>query len=218
MNSYPMIIGADIARRGADANVLSFRQHLDARRPQVKLRGQDLMAVAARIAAEAHEFRARGMRVVLMIDGTGLGAGVVDRLRQLGGGYYVHDVQFGGKASNPQMYANLRAEMHGELRAWIRKGGALPHDPRLLEQMAAIEFGHTGTGQILLEPKDRLRDRLGYSPDELDSLACTFAIPVMPEIDEVHRVKRNPGGHDPYAYLRDRSGRRPGHNPYAPRR
>jgi hypothetical protein len=180
---HAMIIGADIARRGGDASVLTFRQHLDARSfPPIKIYGLDLMAVAARIAAEANKMRALGQRVVLMVDGTGIGAGVVDRLRQLG--YEVIDVQFAAKAADPLMYANLRASMHGAVRDFIRIGGALPYDPRLLEQMATIEYGHTPTGQVLLERKDDLRARLGYSPDELDSLCCTFAVEVAIELDD----------------------------------
>jgi hypothetical protein len=180
---YPMVIGVDVARRGGDASVLTFRRHLDARSfPPVKLHGLDLMALAGRVAAEANKMRALGLRVVIMADGTGLGAGLVDRLRQLG--YDVVDVQFAAKAGDPVMYANLRAAMHGEIRDWLRKGGALPVDAKLLEQMAAIEYGHTPTGQILLERKDDLRERLGYSPDELDSLACTFAAPVNVDGDD----------------------------------
>ena len=102
--------------------------------------------------------------------------------RQLG--YDVIDVQFAAKAADPQMFANLRASMHGAVREFIRKGGALPFDPRLLDQMATIEYGHTPTGQILLERKDDLRLRLGYSPDELDSLCCTFAVDVAIELDD----------------------------------
>ncbi len=198
---YPMIIGVDVARRGGDASVLVFRQELDARSfPPVKLYGLDLMALAARIAAEANKLRSLGQEVAIMCDGTGLGAGVVDRLRQLG--YEVIDVQFASKPPDPQMYANLRAFMHGELRAWLRKGGALPNDARLLAQMAAIEYSNTPTGQILLERKDDLRNRLGHSPDELDALCCTFAAEVAVELDQYvgpRRAHASPmGGHDPY--------------------
>jgi hypothetical protein len=195
---HPMVIGVDVARRGADASVLTFRHHLDARSfAPVKLYGLDLMALAARVAAEANKFRGMGQQVVLMVDGTGLGAGVVDRLRQLGFARNVVDVQFAAKAPDPAMAANLRAWMHLELRLWIRKGGALPNDQRLLEQMAAIEYGNTQTGQILLERKDDLRDRLGYSPDELDSIACTFATPVAVDVEGGERARRTPRDYDP---------------------
>ena len=211
--SHPMVIGVDVARRGTDTSVLTFRHNLDARTyPPLKLRTPDLMALAARVAAEANQFRAIGLHVVIMADGTGLGAGVVDRLRSLG--YDVVDVQFAGSSSDPMMYANLRAGMHGDLRAWIRKGGALPNDPRLLEQMAAIEYGHNGSGQILLEPKDDLRRRLGHSPDELDSICCSLASPVSlvaedPRYAE-HRARQREAqrNFDPYAGM-ERS-----HDPY----
>ena len=58
--------------------------------------------------------------------------------------------------------------------------------------MSAIEYGHTQSGQILLERKDDLRQRLGYSPDELDSLCCTFAAPISVEMDDdrVEEIRR----------------------------
>lgn len=211
---HAMIIGVDVARRGGDASVLTFRQHLDARSfPPIKIYSTDLMALAARVAAEANKMRALGQRVVIMADGTGLGAGVVDRLRQLG--YDVIDVQFAAKASDALMYANLRAEMHGKLREAIRKGLALPNDPRLLEQMAAIEYAHTPSGQILLERKDDLRSRLGCSPDELDSLCCSFAVDVPIDVDDsfdslLEKAARR--SYDPYASLER------GHDPFKVRR
>lgn len=197
-HGHPVVMGVDVARRGGDSSVLTFRHHLDARSfPPIKLNGLDLMSLAARVAAEANRLRALGLQVVIMVDGTGLGAGVVDRLRQLGFARNVVDVQFAARAPDPVMAANLRAWMHLELRLWLRKGGALVNDQQLADQMAAIEFGHTTAGAVLLEKKDDLRERIGCSPDELDSLCCTFAAPVTIDASG-ERLSHTTREHDPY--------------------
>lgn len=37
---------------------------------------------------------------------------------------------------------------------------------------------HNAAGRIVLEPKDKIKERLGASPDIADALALTFAAPI----------------------------------------
>ena len=61
---------------------------------------------------------------------------------------------------------------------WIRDGGALPHIEELVEEGTAITYLHQGD-QILLSPKDQIKEDLGRSPDLWDAYAQTFAEPVV---------------------------------------
>jgi hypothetical protein len=89
----PLIMGVDVARFGDDASVIRFRQGRDARSiPAIKMRGTDLMSLAARIADESARLRVDA----IFIDGGGVGGGVVNRCRQIG--LKVFDVKFGAKA------------------------------------------------------------------------------------------------------------------------
>ena len=77
-----------------------------------------------------------------------------------------------GKASDPR-YANKRTEMYFEAVDWIRNGGALPPDTsqELIAALTRTTYSFRGD-RLLLEPKDQVKARLGYSPDDADALAA----------------------------------------------
>ena len=126
--------------------------------------------VAAKIAAESPD--------AVFVD-SGAGAGVIDRLRQLG--HDVIEVPFGGKANQPHQYLNRRAEMWFEMSSWIKTGGAIPNINDLKLELATPIYWFDPAGRKVLEPKDEIKKRLqgGGSPDIADALALTFAHPVV---------------------------------------
>ncbi len=143
-----------------------------------KHQGLDLMQLAARVAERA---AAEQVRAVFVDEG-GVGAGVVDRLRQLGVPF-VFGINFGGAAERwgpdgaKPLYANKRAEMWGNLREWLADA-SLPDDPELRADLSAVEYGYNGKGEIQLEKKEDMKKRRLASPDIGDALALTFALPV----------------------------------------
>ena len=86
----------------------------------------------------------------VFIDGGGVGGGVIDRCRQLG--LPVTEINFGSKATQPG-YANLRAQMWGNLRDAITDGIRLPNDPDLITDLTGLEYGYTLRNEIRLERK-----------------------------------------------------------------
>lgn len=166
----PVVLGMDVARFGSDATVIFRRQGLVAFPPLV-LRGVDNMTAADRLAQEIAAHRPAGV----FID-EGQGQGVIDRARQLG--HVVNGVHFGGKALRHDIYANRRTEMWAGLRDWLRAGGSIPDDPTLKSDLSTPVYGFDAAGRMLLESKDKIKDRLGRSPDLADALALTFAAPV----------------------------------------
>jgi len=172
----PLVMAVDVARFGDDQSVICFRRGRDARTlPTEKYRGLDTMQLAARAAAliAAHAPDA------VFIDETGIGGGVVDRLRQLG--HAVIGIQFGAKpdgAVDGELVANKRAEMWCRLRQWLKAGGAVADDPELATDLTGVEYGYTIRNEILLERKDDMKKRGLASPDWADALALTFAYPV----------------------------------------
>ena len=179
----PLVMGVDVARFGDDRSVIVLRRGRDARTVAVeKHRGLDLMTLAGRVAEIAF---GRDLAAIF-VDETGLGAGVVDRLRQLGV-RHVQGVNFGSAAATwdsdgaKPRYANKRAEMWGNLRDWLKGGGALPDDPELRADLTGVEYGFTAQGEIQLERKEDMKKRGLASPDIGDALALTFAHPVRPD-------------------------------------
>lgn len=170
----PLVMGVDVARFGDDQSVIALRQGLKAF-PLQKFRGLDLMNLAGVVAERIEETDP----AVCFVDMTGLGAGVVDRLHQLGYRRRVIGVDFGGRAARPELHANKRAEMWCALADWLKKNApAIPDDLELLTDLTAPEYGFTGDkGQIILERKADMKKRGLASPDCGDALALTFAQP-----------------------------------------
>ena len=66
---------------------------------------------------------------------------------------------------------------------------------RLKSELSVPRYWYDGTGRIVLEPKDRIRERLGASPDIADALALTFAAPVgVRSVTEAFARDRDPHG------------------------
>lgn len=166
---YPVIIGADIARFGDDRTVITTRQGPVAWKQRVH-READTMEVVGYII---EEYRERDGDVIC-VDGVGLGAGVVDRLKQLG--YPVVDVQSAARAEDPRQYANSRAELWARCAGWLEEA-SLPDDDQLADELCGVEYGYNIKVQMLMESKEDVREKLGYSPDKSDSLVLTFADP-----------------------------------------
>lgn len=187
----PKIVGVDVARFGSDASVIMIRQGLVAREPIV-LRNVDNMSLADRVALVI----AQEDPDAVFIDAGG-GQGVIDRLRQMG--HSVIEVPFGGAANRPDLYANRRMEMWAEMAAWLKSGGSIPADVVLQADLSAPTYGYTSKGLKILEAKDKLKERIGRSPDLADSLALTFASPVRPRrVDQIERtIYRTQEEYDP---------------------
>ncbi len=166
----PRVMGVDPARFGDDRSVIFCRQGLQAYAPRV-FKKLDNMALAARVALEMQHFRPDAV----FID-AGCGGGVIDRVRQLG--FCVTEVPFGSAPVKAGQYANKRAEMWGEMAAWLKAGGALPPGGELRADLCAPVYDFDVAGRLRLEPKEKIKERTGRSPDLGDALALTFAFPV----------------------------------------
>lgn len=172
IEGMPRVLGVDPARFGDDRSVIVSRQGLQVFAPQV-FRGVDNMDLAARVAARMVEWQPDAV----FID-SGAGAGVIDRLRQLG--HEVIEVNFGGKPVTDVRFANRRAEMWMTLADQVRAGLAIPNDVALKVELATPTYSYDAQQRIIIESKDDIRKRLpgAGSPDIADALALTFAYPV----------------------------------------
>jgi hypothetical protein len=110
--SAPIVIGVDPARFGADATVIAVRQGRDIISIQ-RHRGDDTMTVVGHVIEAIEEYKP----TLVVIDEGGLGAGIVDRLKEQR--YKIKGVNFGNKSVNPIMYGNKRAEMWGKMKDWL---------------------------------------------------------------------------------------------------
>ncbi len=167
------VLGVDVARQGDDASVIFPRQGLAAFQP-TQHRNIDSNDGAGIVSRKWDEWEADAC----FVDATGgFGWGWIDALRQRG--YAPIGVQYSGNAHDKGRYANKRAEMAFDLKRWIENGGAIPDIPELTRALTETTYGYKGDA-FLLEPKEEIKSRLGFSPDYMDALMQTFAEPVQP--------------------------------------
>lgn len=181
----PVVLGVDVGRFGNDPSVIYPRCGLDAVSREIEVYpGIDTMQLVGRVVAAFHRHKA----VMVFVDEGGVGGGVVDRLRQLH--VPVHGVDFGSLPDNYGVfedsgtrYKNKRAEIWGNMRAWLRRG-SIPMEVRgneanLVDELTGPTFTLDGNEALVLESKKDMRRRGVASPNIADALACTFAMPVF---------------------------------------
>jgi hypothetical protein len=171
-SATPKIMGVDIARQGNDKTVCRVRRGPKLLEDKLVLRIADTMQVASRVAA----FINKHQPDTVYIDAIGIGAGVYDRLCQLGYTNVVA-VQVGEKAGKDNIYFNKRMEIWANMGAWLETADIPEKDTELMEDMTAPEFLYDARERWMLESKDDLRERIGRSPDEGDAVALMFTHP-----------------------------------------
>lgn len=197
----PLIYGVDVAREGDDQSVIFRRRGQDAAiLPPLAFRIPDLMQVAAKVAEAARQDRPDA----IFVDGGGMGAGVLDRLHQLGvrciGVNFASSPDGGAfPVGGMEKYKNKRAEMWGGLRQWLKRGGMIPDLRELRDDLTGVQYGFDGDDALLLERKKDMKKRGLASPDYGDALALTFAYPVLRSgmADEAQRFRRDRDEYDP---------------------
>jgi hypothetical protein len=167
----PKVLGVDVARFGDDKSVFIYRQGTVAFGLK-KMKDQDTMRLAGLVAQEIEKEKPDAV----FIDVVGIGAGVVDRLRQLN--HRVIGVNAGSAATDDAKYANKRAEMWCSMRDWLAECGQVPGDLELRNDLAGPTYHFDNRNRILIEKKEDMKKRGLASPDAGDALSLTFAQPV----------------------------------------
>jgi phage terminase large subunit len=166
----PVEIGVDVARYGSCETVAVVRRGPLVIRLEA-WQGQDLMVTTGRVVALVRQYAP--VRAVT-VDVIGLGAGVVDRLREQGF-RQVAGLNVAERALQPERYASRRDEIYFGLRDRFRDGEIAVQDEKLAAQLAAMRYAYTSRGQLKVESKEEMRDRGLKSPDRADALALAFA-------------------------------------------
>ena len=168
-DSAPTIIGVDVARFGSDRTVICVRKGRDIVSIK-RVSKLDTMEVVGKVIEAINQWNPD----LTVVDEGGLGAGVVDRLKEQR--FKVRGVNFGERADRSDC-ANKRAEIWVLMREWM-KGASLPEDKDLKQDLLSPTYKHDSLGRTLLESKDSMRKRGSASPDAADAIAVTFSYAV----------------------------------------
>jgi phage terminase large subunit len=168
-------MAVDVARYGKDNSVITKRKGFKIYDLK-EYKGYSTEELADKVD---NEYRTRPFDGV-SIDTIGVGAGVYDKLKARGIRGLI-DANASMKASDEKVYQNKRAEMYFNLREFIKRGGKLPNDAQLKEELLALTYFYNKmSGKIQLIAKDDLKEELGRSPDKADSVALHFYRDVRP--------------------------------------
>ncbi len=163
-----VVIAVDVARFGSDKSVILRRRGMVVVDIQA-YRGLDTMKLAGHVANAIQLHKP----AVVMIDEVGIGAGVVDRLREQG--YHVQGVNVGMAAQDSEHYANLRAKGFWDLHNLFLRGDVtIPPDGELVGQLAGLRYTFNSLGRVVMESKEEVRRRGGASPDKADAMMLAF--------------------------------------------
>lgn len=193
----PKILMLDVARHGDDQSVILRRQGLACTGLR-KLRVGDTMTLAGLLAQEIEDYKPDAV----FVDATGIGWGVVDRLRQLG--HSVIAVQTGEGAIDSKAHFNLRAEMWSKMRDWLKEGGCLPDDQELCDDLTGPMYSFDAKERVALERKEDMKRRGLASPDCADALALSFAqaVAVKPSPGSLeYALEQRRSAYDPLEHL-----------------
>jgi hypothetical protein len=110
------------------------------------------------------------------IDSIGIGAGVVDRLHELGYHDIVIGVNVAIRAEEPDKYRNCRAELWDRMREWFDNdmGVEIPDSDELQTDLTNLGYKYDSSDRLQIEGKEDAKKRGLLSPDTADSLMLTF--------------------------------------------
>jgi PBSX family phage terminase large subunit len=158
------VVGADIARFGNDKTVFYKRQGFQIIDKMI-LSKQDTQTVARHL----HDFAA-GAKI--MIDDTGVGGGVTDKLKELKDN--VVPINFGGKPMDKKKYPDIISEMWFNISDLIDEIG-ISNDNELIIELSTRYFKYTADERRKVESKEEYKKRTGRnSPDLADALILCF--------------------------------------------
>lgn len=168
-------IGADIAGKGEDETAFALRIG-DVTLEIRKHHHADTMEVAGLLLAAMRPYVER--EVIAIIDAIGIGAGVLDRLREQD--WPVYGFTASNAATNLKDrsgefgFQNLRAAAWWNMREMLdpSRGSTLllPDDEMLKADLTSPRWKVLSGGKIQVESKDDIRSRLGRSTDSGDAV------------------------------------------------
>jgi hypothetical protein len=166
-----LIIGIDPARKGDDRTAIIRRRGRRAYglETHYNIDTMELAGIIKRIIEKESPRR-------VCIDSIGIGAGVVDRLHELGYTDLVDGVNVARRATEPDKYKNSRAELWDAMREWFIQElpVEIPDSDELQTDLVGLGYKYDSSDKLQIESKDDAKKRGLLSPDTSDALMLTF--------------------------------------------
>lgn len=164
--------GLDVARFGDDKSVLCERQ-VNVENWCKEWRDLDTMQLVGRVMHLWESTMPSQRPKEIMVDVIGLGAGVLDRLRELG--LPARGVNVSEAASSKDKYANLRSELWFLAREWLAARDCHLHTDELGRELVMPTYDVMSSGKVMAESKKDMKKRGHKSPNYADAFIMTLA-------------------------------------------
>lgn len=177
-------MGVDVARYGDDETIIVDNV---GGKCEIVLsrRGQDLMKTVGDIVLEyrrlAKMYPQYNGKIFAVIDDTGLGGGVTDRLKEVKreqklSRLEIIPINFGSKVPEEQsvFYADFPTFLWANIRDKLEEGTLqLQDDQELIAQLSVRKYTVSSSGKLQIESKKEMKKRGVGSPDRGDALALS---------------------------------------------
>lgn len=187
--AYGRIMAIDVARYGDDETVFSVIEKVSdinfIQIHQETWRNHSLMETVGKTLDLKRQLNVD----LLVVDDSGLGGGVTDRLRELK--YKIQAFNGAGASSNPK-YLNARADGFFQLKDMIdRQQLRIINDFELQEQLLSIKIKFRSNELKSIVSKEEMRKEGLKSPDRADALmmACMYKDAVIRTSGEYNPIK-----------------------------
>lgn len=185
--------GVDVGRFGDDASALAKRQGNALLEPPKEWLGLDTMQLVGRILREWETTDEDLQPAEICVDVIGIGAGVADRLQELG--LPVLPVNVAESAAVSDDYSRLRDELWWHGRKWFEgRDVSIPIGcEKLIGELTTVTYDFASSGKLVVESKREMRKRGLPSPNQADAFLNTFAT-LDRKRDPIRRKRYGNGG------------------------
>ena len=166
-----LILGVDPSRKGGDRTAIIRRRGRRAYGLETyyNIDLMNLAGIVRRIIDKEQPKR-------VCIDSIGIGAGVVDRLHELGYQNIVVGVNVASSPEDKERYKNARAEDWDRMREWFIQDldVEIPDSDELQTDLTVLGYEYDSSDKLKIESKEDAKKRGCLSPDTADALMLTF--------------------------------------------
>ena len=189
--AYRPVWGLDVARFGDDRCALAKRRSNALLEPVKSWHSTDTMETVGIVVKDYVDAPEACKPSRILVDVIGIGAGVVDRLREQG--LPVRGVNV-SETPGSVGFARRRDELWWKAREWFQdRACKLPKDDALIAELSQVKYDVSSTGKLQVESKAEMKKRGLRSPDLGDAFILTFAgalelNPVRRKLDRYERA------------------------------
>ena len=182
----PLIIGVDPARFGDDRSAIIRRQGRKTFGLETYIK-KDTMEITGIV----HNIILKENPKAVCVDVGGLGAGIVDRLWELGHKGIVHAINAGSKPLDAKKYYNKRAELWATGKQWLEDEPCqLPDSDELHADLCNVKYKVDSNSRLQIEKKVEMKKRGIRSSDTADAWLLTMALSPS-ALNEHNRTKKS---------------------------